>query len=162
MAFYEAIRTRWCVIMAPYRGKAISGCCTRPPRAFVPLDPRYDVPRIRPFLSPLISQLLAPFRPPRLVVVVTRVISPSFRIIARNSSLENAFEREHVKRGPWKEGRGKRRGKASFTFRSLHPTDISPAIDTMIELRLLSGSRAFRHKSNPRLYRAFIFYRSYK
>lgn len=64
MAFYEAIRTRWCVIMAPYRGKAISGCCTRPPRAFVPLDPRYDVPRIRPFLSPLISQLLAPFRPP--------------------------------------------------------------------------------------------------
>lgn len=120
MAFYEAIRTRWCVIMAPYRGKAISGCCTRPPRAFVPLDPRYDVPRIRPFLSPLISQLLAPFRPPRLVVVVTRVISPSFRIIARNSSLENAFEREHVKREHVK-GREREEERESEFYLSIPP-----------------------------------------
>lgn len=54
LAFYEAIRTRWCVIMAPYRGKAISAC--RPvlcplASSFV-LDVRYDMPRIRRF-SPL-------------------------------------------------------------------------------------------------------------
>lgn len=55
LAFYGAIRARWCVIMAPYRGKAIS--VRRPtlrqprPRSSSCYD-GYDIPRTRRF-SPL-------------------------------------------------------------------------------------------------------------